>query len=311
MRLSRSIRFLLSAVLVVLVAMTFSGVVVTEAVLHPHRREPGAKSRERAQRIADFSGARLEDVQIAAADGVALRGWLFRARESGGKAVIVLHGQANNRAGMLAYVRPFLAQQYDVLTPDSRAQGESGGTKVTYGLKEADDVNRWAEWLTREQADRQVFGLGESMGGAILLQALRGESRFVAVVAESSFSSLREAAYDRVAEQVGCGAWLGRTLLRPIVDTGFWYARLRYGLNLDEISPAGAVASARVPILLIHGADDRNIPPAHSRRILASGHGRVELWLAPQTGHTGALGRWPAEFDRRVSDWFNAASAGK
>jgi dipeptidyl aminopeptidase/acylaminoacyl peptidase len=153
--------------------------------------------------------------------------------------------------------------------------------------------------------------MGESMGGAILLQALRGNSRFVAVVAESSFSSLREAAYDRVAEQVGCGAWMGRTLLRPVVDTGFWWARLRYGLNLDAISPAAAAAATQVPILLIHGADDRNIPPAHSRRILAGAHGRVELWLPPQTGHTGALGRWPAEFERRVTDWFNVASVRK
>lgn len=145
------------------------------------------------------------------------------------------------------------------------------------------------------------------MGAAILLQALRSEPRFDAVAAESSFSSLREVAYDRIAAQVGCGAWLGRTLLRPVVESGFWYTRLRYGVNFEDVSPAAAVAAVRTPILLIHGAEDRNIPPEHSRRILRSARGRAELWEVPQTGHTEAFGRRPAEFEHRVVGWFESA----
>jgi uncharacterized protein len=309
--LVRKLRFILGLGLIALLAMAFSGVVVSEAFLHPHRHELIASTQNGAASTAESLGGRLEDVQIAAADGVTLKAWFFRARQPSGKAVILLHGQADHRGGMLSYVPLFLARQYDVLAIDSRAQGESGGAIATYGLREAGDLKRWVDWLVAERGVRHVFGVGESMGAAILLQTLRDEPRFEAVAAESSFSSLREVAYDRIAAQVGCGGWLGRTLLRPVVESGFWYARLRYGVKFEDVSPAAAVASTRIPILLIHGAEDTNIPPAHSRRILNSARGRVELWEVPQAGHSAAFGRWPAEFERRVAGWFESAISSK
>lgn len=65
---------------------------------------------------------------------------------------------------------------YTVLLPDSRAQGESGGKFPTYGVNETDDVRRWFEWLASQQRPLCIFGMGESMGAAILLQALQGRN---------------------------------------------------------------------------------------------------------------------------------------
>ncbi len=294
------------AVLGLLAATVPAGVVVAEAFLHPPRKALGAGWRSAATQLAESVGAHLEDAQIAAADGVPLRGWFFRAAAPSGNAVILLHGVADNRTGTLGFARMFLARQYDVLAIDARAHGESGGPIATYGLLEVDDLHRWADWLTKDRAERRLFGLGESMGAAILLQALRDDHRFVAVAAESPFSSLREVAYHRLAAKLHCGPWLGRTLLRPIVETGFCYARMRYGLKLGQVSPVAAAASTRVPILLIHGAEDRNIPPSQSRQILAAALGHAELWIVPHAGHTAACAQSPAEFERRVTAWFAA-----
>ncbi len=296
------------AVLGLLAATVPAGVVVAEAFLHPPRKALGAGSRNAAVQLAQSQGASLEDAQIAAADGVPLRAWFFRAAAPSGNAVILLHGVADNRTGALGFARMFLARHYDVLAIDARAHGESGGSLATYGLLEVDDLHRWADWLAKDHAERQLFGLGESMGAAILLQALRDDRRFTAVAAESPFSSLREVAYYRLAAKLRCGPWLGRALLRPIVATGFWYARMRYGLKLGQISPAAAAASTRVPILLIHGAEDRNIPPSQSREILAAARGRAELWIVPHAAHTAACAQSPAEFERRVTAWFVAHS---
>jgi len=289
-----------------LVATAPVGIVVTEGFLDPPRKALSADSRNAATQLAESLGARLEDAQIAAADGVPLRGWFFRAAAPSGNAVILLHGVADNRASASGFARMFLARHYDVLAIDARAHGESGGSLATYGLLEVDDLHRWADWLTTEHAERRLFGLGESMGAAILLQSLRDDHRFAAVAAESPFSSLREVAYYRLAAKLHCGPWLGRTLLRPIVETGFWYARLRYGLKLGQVSPAAAAASTQVPILLIHGAEDRNIPPSQSRQILAAARGHVELWIVPHAGHTAACAQSPGEFERRVTAWFAA-----
>jgi len=42
-------------------------------------------------------------------------------------------------------------------------------------------------------------------------------------------------------------------------------------------------------VLLIHGADDRETPPEHSRRIEAALAGPRRLLLVPGAGHGGAL----------------------
>jgi len=284
----------------------FWGAVLCEGAFHLKRTHLSPDWRERARSTAAAWGAHVEDVAIESADGVILRGWYFRRGSSSGKAVILLHGQGIDRTGMSGYVPLFLKHSYDVLTPDSRAYGESGGDIATYGIREADDVNRWAEWLAARQSERCVFGLGESMGAGILLQALRdNHSLFCAVAAESPFASFREAAYDRVSQPFG-GGWFVRTAIWPVIESGFLYARLQFGLNLNDASPEKTVAGSRVPVLLIHGTADDNILPENSEHILRRGKGHVTLWRVSGACHTCVLGAVPEEFERRVTDWFAA-----
>src|SRR5882724_11957334 len=142
-----------------------------------------------------------EGVEISAADGVKLRAWFFRAQNGSGGTVILLHGQVDNRAGMLGYAGLFLPHGFNTLIPDFRAHGESGGKLATYGLREADDLRRWLDWVAGAQPGGRIFGFGESMGAAILLQSLSVESHFCAVVAESPYASFREIAMDRLSQR--------------------------------------------------------------------------------------------------------------
>jgi uncharacterized protein len=50
-----------------------------------------------------------------------------------------------------------------------------------------------------------------------------------------------------------------------------------------------AAASLRIPVLLIHGAEDVDTPPEHSQRILASLPGPKRLLLVPHVGHNSSL----------------------
>ena len=143
-------------------------------------------------------GARLEDVNLVADDGATLRAWYARPSIFNGNSVLLLHGVGDNREGMSGYAEFFLAHGYAVLLPDSRAHGESGGSIATYGLLESYDIRHWAEWLKSQSRADCVYGFGESMGAALVLEALRSEPNFCAVVAESPFSTFREVAFDRV-----------------------------------------------------------------------------------------------------------------
>jgi dipeptidyl aminopeptidase/acylaminoacyl peptidase len=274
--------------------------------LHPHRKPVTPEKRvQTEERVRDVH-ATMKDVQISSFDGANLRAWFFRPQEENGAAVIVLHGHGDNRGGSSGFAPMLLLHHYAVLAPDSRAHGDSGGEIATFGYDEARDLSGWVSWLAGENYQGCIYALGESMGAAIVLQALPTEPRICAAVAESPYASFREIGYERLTQRFGDGSFARRLLVVPLVGEGFVYARLRYGVDLDQVSPATRVARTTTPVLLIHGMSDFNIPVRHCREILQHHSGPMELWEVPGAGHTQAYRTEPEEFERRVTDWFDS-----
>jgi len=300
-RIRRWIGFFLSSYAVFCLG---AGVFVAEMTLHPQRR-PLPETRAALLPISQLVGGDLHDVSITASDGIVLRAWSIRPSQPNGDAVILLHGLSDNRLGMIGYARLLLAQGYSILMPDARAHGASDGTLVTYGMIERGDIHRWFQWVEDNEPSHCIFGFGESMGAAELLQALQAEPRFCAVAAESPFANFYEIAYDRVGQYFQTGPWLGRTVLRPLVEVAFFYARRKYGLDLAQVSPEDVVAASEVPVFLIHGKDDHNIPIRHSRSIKAH-KPSVKLWEVPGTDHCGSISTHPDEFRNLLLDWFDS-----
>ncbi len=204
-----------------------------EASLHPDRRPILPADESRVQNLALESQAVLENVQITAADGAILRAWNLHPQKNNGNAVILYHGVTDNRLAMTGNAEIFLRHGYDVVMPDARAHGTSGGDLATFGLLESNDAHRWLDWLESHDHPTCIYGFAESMGAAGLLQSLPSETRFCAVAAESPFSSFREVAHDRFGQFFHTGPWLGRTLLRPVVDFSFLYAKWKYKLDFE------------------------------------------------------------------------------
>jgi hypothetical protein len=279
------------------------GIVAVDGALHMQRHPVSYSGRNLAQAIASRDKATLAEVGIRAEDGSFLAAWLFQPTERNGDAVVLLHGQGDNRAGMLSNADLLLRHGYMVLLPDSRVHGESGGAIATYGVKEAVDLRRWFDWLELKERPRCVDGLGESMEAAQLLNSLAVEPGFCAVVAQSSFSDFRAAAYDRMGQEFGTGPWLGSTMLRPAVEIGLLYAKWKYGVDLNAASPIRSVGVSRTPVLLIHGLADKNLPPYHSERMKMANRS-VELWEPRNAGHCGASEVAPEEYAQRVLAWF-------
>ncbi len=282
----------------------FGGIGLGWVALHPYRHPVTAAEERNARAVAQNDNVEFRDVELTAPDGTVLRAWFMRPSETNGDAVILLHGVSDSRLGTYGYGKWLVQNHYMVLMPDARAHGASGGELATYGLKEADDIHRWVDWIETAEHPRCMFGLGESMGAAQLLQSLPKEPRFCAVVAESPFATFREIAYVRFGQPFGAGPWLGRTFFRPAADVGFLYIRFHYGLNMELVSPELAVVGAKTPVLLIHGLDDTNIPPYHSDLIAAKNPSDVRVWKVPGAEHTGAHSAAPEEFERRVLEFF-------
>jgi pimeloyl-ACP methyl ester carboxylesterase len=62
------------------------------------------------------------------------------------------------------------------------------------------------------------------------------------------------------------------------------------------------LADVAAPVLVVHGGEDRVVPPAHADRLLR-GCRRAELWLRPRDGHVSVLDACAV-----AMDWLTAAA---
>jgi pimeloyl-ACP methyl ester carboxylesterase len=305
MRASRTVRRVVLGLCLYLAFCAVGGIFLADGTLRSIRRPLTADEIGAARQSAHTLNAELEDVSITTPDGVMLRAWLIHPRPNNGSSVILLHGLADNRLGMAGYAQLLLSQGFTVLMPDARAHGASGGVLATYGLLERNDIHEWFDFLQAKDHAGCIYGFGESMGAAQLLQSLETGIHFCAVAAESSFANFREIAYDRMGQPFHLGPWVGLTVLRPLVEAAFLRARWKFGLNMQDISPEDSVAASRVPVLLIHGQVDSNIPVRHSQLIHAH-NPDTQLWEVPGAEHCGAVSTAPKEFQEKLLGWFGA-----
>jgi pimeloyl-ACP methyl ester carboxylesterase len=219
-------------------------------------------------------------------DGVALAGWRFPARGTRRGTVIYLHGVADNRGSSAGVAERFTPRGFDVIAYDSRAHGDSGGDICTYGYYEKRDLQR----VLDVSGVRPVILIGSSLGAAVALQTAAEDPRIDGVVAAESFSDLRTIAGERAPGYFSTGS----------ITRALALAESTGRFRVDDVSPARAARKISVPVLLLHGALDRETPPEHSRRIFAALASPRQLLIVDGAGHNESLHRAWAEVERWV-----------
>jgi len=292
--------------LTLLLAPPFSAAVmgwlVAPNFLHPLKRPLTPDLVRDADVSFAQAGAQRENFQVTATDGAILRGWKVRPQHPNSSWVLLFHGVADNRAGVVEQALVLLRAGYSVTMMDARTHGESGGAMATYGWLERHDTRAIVDALEASEHPAHLFALGESMGAGIALQSAAVDSRIAGVVAEAPFASLREASYDYAGLQEY--ALLGKTLFAPGAWTMLYRGGRLAGFPASEVSPENAVASRAFPVLLICDAADTTLPCHHAELIYAAARGPKSLWIVPRAFHTAALGFQPEEFRRRVLEFY-------
>ncbi len=309
------VKWALAALTVIPLLAGGAGKLMGSGILHPQRRLLTPELVSQSDRMFERVRATREEFDLRTPDGVLLRGWKVRpcawlhrdGAVENGDWVLLFHGVADNRAGMLGYAEFLLRAGYSVVMMDARAHGASEGAMATYGWKERYDTRAIVDALYASEKVHHLFALGESMGAAIALQSAAVEPRVAGVVAESSFSDLREVSYDYAGLRIS--PWLGKTIFRPAAFIGMSNLEEEGGFKAKETSPVKAVTARPFPVLLVCGARDHNVPCRHSKRVFEAATGPKQLWVVRGAGHTAALGKAPAEFERRVLGFFRAISS--
>ena len=245
----------------------------------------GGQSQKERQRmlslIREIDEIPYEDVTISAHDGTRLAARYYHVRDDA-PLQIQFHGYRGDA------LRDFcggnkLAREsgQNTLVVDQRAHGKSGGTAIAFGILERRDCLSWAEYaVMRFGADTPVFLCGVSMGAATVLMSseLNLPGNVVGIVADCPYSS-PEAIIRKVCRE---DMRLSPALVMPFIRLG---ARLFGHFDLREAIPLEAVRHTDIPILLLHGEDDRFGPCDMSREIFDACSGYKIRKTFPGAGH--------------------------
>jgi alpha-beta hydrolase superfamily lysophospholipase len=298
----RLLRILLILVLFPPAFAAVAGWLAAPAFLHPIRRPLTLDLVVEADVSFAEIHAHREEFDIRAPDGALLRGWKAHPASPNGAWVLVFHGVADNRMGILEQSLVLLRAGYSVTMMDARAHGESEGSVATYGWLERNDTRAVIDALISTEHPAHIFALGESMGAGIALQAAEADPRIEAVVAEAPFASLREASYDYAGLQKY--PLLGKTIFAPGAWMMLRHGQALAGFSSANVSPELSVASRAFPVLLICDTADTTLPCRHAERIFKAAIGHKTLWVVPGAFHTAAMAYQPLEFRRRILQFF-------
>lgn len=239
-----------------------------------------------------------ELISITAKDGLHLVGRYYHFKDDA-PVQILFHGyRGNAKREFSGNNRIAEKLGFNVIVVDERAHGKSGGHTITFGIKERYDCLAWANYAA-ERFGRNVpiILTGVSMGAATVLMAssLPLPDNVAAIIADCPYSSPKE-----IIRKVSADIKLPPSLAYPFVVAG---AMLFGRFKLWESSPVLEVKKTRIPILLIHGDDDRFVPCDMSVKIYAACKGMAELAIFPGAGHALSYFIDPDLYERTVSDF--------
>lgn len=236
--------------------------------------------REETRAMVDKLMARaFEEVHIISFDGLRLFGRWYEGKKDSPVAVLCHGYNGSAFRDFSGGSDIFLSLGWNVLLIDQRAHGKSEGSTITFGVKEKYDALDWADYARERKKGAPIFLVGISMGGATVLMAsaMAKERGIKGIAADCPYSSPYE-----IISKVMVDKGLKPSLLMPLVSlSAFLFGHFR----LKSESAAEAVEKSSLPILIIHGLDDRFVPDYMSREIYERSKGNVEYETFPNAGH--------------------------
>lgn len=245
-------------------------------------------------------GYAYQDVLVDTDDGEWLHAWLIEPTLSAVTThqgtVYFLHGNAQNISYHVRATEWLLDAGFTVFALDYRGYGWSSGTPNIPEVYE--DIDAGYRWLVnhisakQNQAKTPFVVLGQSLGASLILnwvsQISSADNVITHVIADSGFSRFSTAAQDAAK-----GHWLTWMFQYPAK----W-------LLTDEKDPVDSIGLIELPVLLVHGVNDRLVKYYHAEELLHAGGPSTEL-LTTRASHIGSF-RY-ADKRRQILEWIGSS----
>lgn len=165
-----------------------------------------------------------------------------------------------------------------LLMVDQRSHGGSQGRHITFGVNERLDAVKWCEKLSELYPELPVILYGLSMGATTVLMAsgLTLPKNVCAVAADCGFTTPAAICSKVLKADMHLPKF-------PIYYGAEIFIRLLAGYSFDSASAVEAIKDAKLPLLVIHGENDKFVP--HSMGLEIKEAADCLFLSVPDAGH--------------------------
>ncbi len=223
----------------------------------------------------------FEEVYTTSFDGLKLYGRYYHIKD-GAPLNIGFHGyRATALRDFCVGANESLKRGHNLLLIDQRGQGKSEGRTITMGINEHKDVHSWVNYANKRFGkDTKIILYGVSMGAASVVMAtgLDLPKNVTGVIADCPYSVPKDILLDVAKKDMGIRA----EIAYPFI----WLAGKMFGgFDVTETDCVKAVKNAKIPVLILHGEDDKYVPCYMSERIETANRDIVKRYTFPDAGH--------------------------
>ena len=239
----------------------------------------------------------LKDTFITAPDGIRLHAYYAYASRPTKKTAVIVHGYTDSAIRMfhIGYMYN-QSLDYNIIIPDLRYTGLSGGDAIQMGWLDRLDVKDWINLTPGIFGDSiQAVVHGISMGAATTMMT-SGEvlpEYIRCFVEDCGYTSVWEQFKKELKELFNLPAF-------PLLYTASWICELQNGWNFHEASAIEQVKKCKKPMFFIHGDKDDFVPTYMVNEVYAAKSEPKEIWLVPETDHATSYKNYPEEYTKRV-----------
>ncbi len=243
----------------------------------------------------------LEHVTIKARDNITLHADILFAENKSDKLIIMNHGYTSKGIDNCASPARFFHNiGYDCLIVDHRAHGKSGGKYIGFGILDRFDCKKWIEYIDgRFDKSKQIVLYGISMGATTCLMTAGFpdlSDSVKAVISDCAFTS----PYDVFAHVLKKDYHLPPF---PIMNINDKMCRAKAGYGFKDYSTLDAVKKTHIPILFIHGKEDKFVPVYMTEENYAACNSPKEIYLADNAGHGASYFEDPEACQKKMKDF--------
>ena len=196
-----------------------------------------------------------ERVYVKSFDGLRLAGSYYNNNNSD-TTILLFHGyRSDGRFDFACAVKYYIEMGLNVFVADQRANGESEGVLITFGIKERKDVITWTEFIIANYTPKNIFLSGVSMGATTVMMAanLNLPQNVRGIIADCGFTSVPE-----IIKKVARQAFrIDATIFLPMLNLR---CKIFGGFSFYETTTIKSLSESDIPIFFIHGKNDGFVP---------------------------------------------------